>query len=316
MMVCEITWNGLELNEWNDLFSSIRRSNVLQSYDYARAICPMNHQRGAWGIIKIDGQRAGMVQMLEARFCGRLFHAFVIDRGPLWFEGYGGEDHFKAFLDEINRQFPKRIGRKRRIIPEIKDSPRVREVLSAAGFTSAHQETHKTIWMDLRADDETLLAGMKKNWRGALNKALASDLQIEFYDDTSHFGWLAKQYAQDRLEKGYNGPSIGLLQNLGKIMIPQKRFMIGRAVIGGEAVAGILILVHGQSATYQIGFNGPRGRGVNAHHALLWKACGALRNKGIYSFDLGGINDTDAKTVQQFKTGMGGEIFHAPGVFI
>jgi hypothetical protein len=113
-MQCTIEWNGMDLATWSGYFNPLRRSTLLQCYDYARAVAPIYGQRPRWGLIRIDGKEAGIVQMMEAKFMG--LHAFTIDRGPLWFVGFGGVAHIRIVFDELNRQFPRRFGRRRRVI--------------------------------------------------------------------------------------------------------------------------------------------------------------------------------------------------------
>ena len=97
-MICDIKWNSLSVQDWQEHFNKIIRPNVLQSYEYAMAICPLQNQSARWGLIYIDNQEAGLVQIQEAGILGNIFHALIIDRGPLWFETFGAPEHFKAFL--------------------------------------------------------------------------------------------------------------------------------------------------------------------------------------------------------------------------
>ena len=82
-MDCVFDWNINNIDEWQDRYASIRRANLLQSYDYARATCIANSQQARWGIISIDGKEAGMFQILEAGILGNLFHATFHTRGLL-----------------------------------------------------------------------------------------------------------------------------------------------------------------------------------------------------------------------------------------
>ena len=65
----------------------------MQDYHYAKALAPLYGQRPRWGIIEIDGTPAGMFQMMEVSMLWGAVHALMLDRGPLWFDGCGGEDH-------------------------------------------------------------------------------------------------------------------------------------------------------------------------------------------------------------------------------
>lgn len=312
---CTIQWNSLSPAEWEERFSKIPRSNLLQSYDYARAICPKRNMRGRWGLIKLNGVEAGLVQILEAGFLRHVFHALIIDRGPLWFEGYGSEGDFMAFMHALTKTYPKRIGRSYRIIPEMQNNDAVRVQLQKLGFREKSPIPYQTIWLDLRRSLDSLKANLKKSWRNQLSRAEKSDINVSWHTDSAALKSLLKNYAIDRAAKGYNGASVDIIVTLAKTMLPAGKMMIGHAVKDGKEIASILILLHGRSATYQIGWTSDQGRDLGAQNLLLWKAMDAMKTKGILDFDLGGINDDGAKGVKYFKDAMGGEPVTLGGLF-
>lgn len=308
-MDCEIQWNILGLAAWETRFSQIRRANLLQSYSYALAACVVNHQQARWGLIKIDGAEAGLVQVLEAKALGGLMHALIIDRGPLWFEGFGNAEHLQAFATEINRQFPKHLGRARRFIPEAQG------VQDLPGFKKTTAMPYKTIWLDLTKSEEHLRRGLRKNWRGSLKKAEAANLDIEWDERGLTLPSLIDGYTRDKKTKGYDGPSVKILMELAKNFVPQKKLLIGRALTNDKLCASILILCHGTSATYQIGWSNDTGRKLAAHHFLLWQALLKLKQNNIQDFDLGGVNDETAQGIKTFKEGMGGTLVTLSGLY-
>lgn len=312
---CTITWNTLSPQEWEDKFALITRSNLLQSYDYARAICPLRRMRARWGLIIVDGQEAGLVQMLEAGFMRGLVQAFIIDRGPLWFDGYGSSEHFDAFLRALIKDFPRRIGRRYRFIAEYQDNQHVRMLMQQAGFKLVTASPYETIWLDLTQATETLHQALRKNWRNMLSRAQRSGLEVYWHEDNKALHTLLKHYAADKMEKGYSGASIKTIVALAAIMLPRKKMLIGTAYKDGNEVASVLLLLHGQSATYQIGWASKAGRECGAQNLLLWDALAQLKQKGIRDLDLGGINEDSAKGVKAFKDGMGGRTVTLSGIY-
>ena len=144
---CTIEWNVLSLPDWQKRFKTIKHSNILQSYNYARAARKSHRQSARWGLIKIDGVEAGLVQILEAKFLFGAFHGLILDRGPLWFEGFGGAAHIAAFFDAFNQSFPPRFGRKRRIIPEMAHGMAVEKILQQCGLSRVEAQTsYETLW--------------------------------------------------------------------------------------------------------------------------------------------------------------------------
>jgi lipid II:glycine glycyltransferase (peptidoglycan interpeptide bridge formation enzyme) len=305
-MKCTIEWNNLSPAEWNERFLKVTRSNLLQSYAYARAACVVHHQKARFGLIKIDGQDAGLVQILEAGIFKNIIHAVILDRGPLWFDGYGSADHIDAFFKIFDQMFPKRIGRRRRIIPETSRPP-------AGNYALLSDEKYETIWIDLAREANDLRADLDKKWRNSLAKGERSNLTIEWDTKGQYIDWILMHHLVHRAEKNYGGASSKLLRAMAKTFGASGDMMIGRALINGEAVAGILLFCHGNAATYQIGWNGELGREKNAHHVLLWNAILELQKRGLKAFDLGGVNEGDAKHVKKFKIGMGGDLVHLSG---
>lgn len=317
LMQCEIIWNNLTLDQWHEKFCQIRQSNVLQSYAYGMACHKVNYQKPKWGLIQINGVDAGLVQILEAGFLFNLFHGVILDRGPLWFDGFGGVAHISAFYKEFDHQFPKRWGRKRRMIPEIEMGQTALKILNQCGLELVNTtDNYQTLWWNLESSEEESLAQLKSNWRGHLRQALNFNLEIE-WDDTGKFlPWLIQIYEEDKQNKDYSGVSPQLLNNLALFSTNKDPMIIGKARIKRRDIAAILIICHGQSATYQIGWNSQEGRKYNAHHFLLWRAKFMLHSRGIKDLDLGGINnDEAAQGIKKFKEGTGAKISILAGHF-
>ena len=100
-------------------------------------------------------------------------------------------------------------------------------------------------------------------------------------------------------------PSGTWIRHLRKF-VPDTDFLVLDAVLDGAPVAGTICIRHGNSATYQVGWNGSDGRRCHAHNLLLWQSALRLRDSGCTWLDLGGVNDQDAAGIARFKSGMGG----------
>lgn len=312
---CEIEWNILLPDEWRHAFASLSRSNCLQSYAYAKAICPLHRQSARWGVIMMDGVRAGLVQILEAKALGGLLHALMLDRGPLWFDGYGNDAHFAAFLQALRKNFPKRWGRKIRFIPEVIESAHVSSLLEQNGFTKMDGSAYQTLWLNLEPSEETLQQSMRKNWRNMLSKAGRENIEIEWDDTGKNFPWLAKTYLLDKAQKDYDGLSAETLKSLAQNFAAEKSLLIARAIKDGKPCGAALFFLHGRAATYQIGWTSDGGRRIGAQNLLLWESILRLKKNGYTDLDLGGGNDAAAKNVQKFKEGLGGSLLVLPGLY-
>lgn len=313
---CQIVWDSLSRAEWSERFCAIPRSNLLQSPDYGDCMARLNQQNIRRGIVYIDGQEAGLIQILEAGLFRNVVHAVLIDRAPLWFEGFRKSDHFESFLECLRLEFPARVGRKIRFIPEVSKSPEILDLMKRYGFSQKAASSYQTFWLDLGRDLKDLRGGMYPSWRNKLNRAERHEIETVFDDGEFWLPWLLKEYVQDRIQRRYKGVSLRSLNALTSQFLRGQNMLVGTALLDGAPIAAILIFIHGSSATYQIGYTTKRGREVCAHHLLLWRACSALKEKKVYDFDLGGVNDADAKGVKTFKEAMGGQMVETAGLFV
>ncbi len=143
------------------------------------------------------------------------------------------------------------------------------------------------------------------------------------------FTALLGEHAQHRLEEGFGGPDArfyAAYAEAAKASRPQG------ALAGEDAllfwahagthqgrvrpIAGILVLRHGQAATYAMGWSNEAGRLVKAHYRLLWQAVLSLRELGVTDFDLGGVDTQRGAGVARFKLGLNGTVFTLAGSYL
>lgn len=305
MTHCDITWMpAMTYEKWDGLLKKCPRATLLQSFPYALAMRACKQQGTRHGLVTIDGTEAGIVQMHEVSLFNRLIHGLSIDRGPLWFEGYGKEKHIQAFATRLDREFPLRLFRKRRFMPEF--SEKKRNLYLNSWKINNNIPKYKTIIVDLSGNIDEIRMNLRQKWRNTLNKSEKSRISIVFDENLDSFGVLLRRYLKDRLEKRYAGASAKFLTSLVQYSAMYNDCLLLNATEDNEIVASVLILVHGAGATYQVGWISPYGRNLGAHHLLLWHAIKILKMRGVTYFDLGGYNDK-TPGITQFKEGLGGQ---------
>lgn len=313
--VCEIRWDELSECAYHAHYAKISRANLLQSLDYVRVMARLNHQTVHRGLITIDGVEAGVFQTLEAGILKNTIHGVILDGGPLWFDGYGSQSDYSAFIEMFTRRYPKRFGRRIRVLPNTPHNGFVKDCMQGYGFKATEARSYQTLWVDTRPDMERLRVNLNGKWRGHLRKAEKTGLEVIWSDEGKYFSWLMKNYMQDRKIKGYDGASPKTMIALAEEFSRGKNMLIGTALLDGHPIASILMFIHGQAATYQIGYSSDKGRECAAHHLLLWRALGQLKERRVHDFDLGGVNDESAKGVKTFKEGLGGDLVETAGVY-
>lgn len=306
-MICKVIWDSLTAAEWESRITKIKHFPLLQSMPYAQAMRKAHQQSTRFGLILINGEEAGLCAFQEVGLFRKAIHAISCDLGPVWFDGFGAAEHLRCFLSEINKQLPRRFGRRRRIIPFLQDKAAHEQIMTETGWHHvAKSKKYQTIWIDLTLPLKTLRENFKRNWRNKLNKSEKRDLILDVDENGKSLSFLLQNYMKDRLKKRYAGPSPKIIAAIAEYTLPTQECLVLNALSSGEIIASLLIFCHGKSATYQIGWSGATGRDNNAHYFLLWHALRILQERGITAFDLGGVNDEGAKNVKIFKSGMGG----------
>lgn len=310
-MRCTIDWS-LTTDAWDEIFAVAPRPSLLQSRPYGEAVTPRMGQRIRRGLARIDGAPIALIQLQEAALLGRAIHAVILDRGPVWLESIEAPLHARAVFETLASEFPARLGRRRRVIPEVTIHD-AHTVFDGLALKEREAPGYQTIWVNLRPDEPRLRARLKPKWRNMLAKSEAAGLTVEWDWSRRLLSPFLAYYASDQLAKGYPGPDPATIRAMAERFADKTA--IAMAWDGDLPAAGILLFLHGRSATWQTGFVTETGRRAAANQLLLWQAMLTLKDHGIQWFDLGGINAEDAIGVMRFKQGLGGTDVTLAGPF-
>lgn len=145
---------------------------------------------------------------------------------------------------------------------------------------------------------------MLGKWRNALRKAERSPIKTThkpFHPNRDR--WLfAADAAQQRAKKFRTMPHI-IVQNW-----PSRDTILSIATHKGDVIAAMLFLIHGSTATYQIGWANAKGRDFCAHQRLLTEASVHLKSRAVQRLDLGTIDTVNTPGLARFKIGAGATV--------
>ncbi|MCB1311781.1 MAG: GNAT family N-acetyltransferase [Sedimentitalea sp.] len=158
--------------------------------------------------------------------------------------------------------------------------------------------------IDLTAPEPVRRAALHQKWRNRLARAEdQGGLQVTVAPFSPAGHWLLAADRAQRRQRGYRGWPEAL--TLAYVRENPGQAMMFGALEGGAPVAGMLILRHGDGATYHIGHTTERGRQLSAHTLLLWRATCWLAETGTRRLDLGLIDTESAPGLARFKLGSG-----------
>jgi hypothetical protein len=175
-----------------------------------------------------------------------------------------------------------------------------------------------TVMLDISLPMSDIRAQLEGRWRTSLVGAEASEMKVHRVGtNEGQYRWLLDTEKQQRVDKQLEGLPIPFFDMyVQSRKQPAKNILTLRSDLGRDRIAAMMFLIHGEAATYQVGWTSDQGRELNAHHLILWRAIEELRERGIRVLDLGGVNTIRSAGVARFKMRTGGKILTLAGTYI
>ncbi|HAU3948658.1 TPA: GNAT family N-acetyltransferase [Legionella pneumophila] len=304
--------NNLSKEEWDKLMLSIENANLEQSWDYAEALSKIG-----WGIerylIYYNETIIGFFQIFKKRY---FFLRYIrLERGPLFLDDSYKVNHAIPILIKIRARWNFWKAHLLLIKPELPFQTVYYDSLCSMGFRLATKSRWESSKVNLLQNEEKLLQNMKANWRNSLKRSM-KHLELKKTTQRADLDWLLDQYEKFKIQKKIIGVARELIEVLYEQMIGSGTIHILIAKYKDVPASGIIIVTHGKSCSYLLGWNGEIGRKFNAHNFLLWYAINEAKLRGEILFDLGGIlSDKRYKQLSEFKSGLNGKKYALVGTF-
>lgn len=263
--------------------------------------------RYAW---QVDGEDRAFISLTA--FSGRGFRYLWAKEGPVWTEEPTAryEERFQsdlmAALKKDRRYAFVRLHAHHR-------SSRLHELLQSIPFD-------RTVILDLSLSSEDLLASMKKRGRRDVRKSLRNE-DLVASEETARaeqvFDELYDLLKETGDRDGFGiAPKSSYLRMLSSLGPEHARLFTVRA--HGEPYCWGIVTVNGPRATYYYAASSAAGRKAGAPDLLVWHMTETLRDAGVTTFDLMGIDSERAPQlagVRGFKTKFSEKIAEVPGAW-
>lgn len=304
-----VHWNGHELAQW-DAVHQAAAGALQQAWDYGSTLkllgVPVLRAR-----VLDQGQQVAQVQFIVRKW-GRFGAVALCTRGPIWSKPLTPEAESEVYK-ALKKTLPLKGIRFMAVTPEVPEGQvhglhPMRRIMSGMS----------TVMLDISRPVTELRAQFEGRWRSSLVSAEASDLTVHRVGtNEGQYRWLLDHEAQQRVDKHLEGlpiPFFDLYVQSRKQ--PAKNILTLRSDLGRDRLAAMMFLIHGDAATYQVGWTSDQGRDLHAHHLILWHAIQELQSKGIRVLDLGGVNTVRSAGVARFKMRTGGQVLTLAGTYI
>ena len=266
----------------------------------------------------LDGDTVlGSALVMHRKILG-VFRANTLFRGPLWHRDDLSQEKKLSCIKALCCAFSPWRWNFLAVMPEETASTGMDAHYKTAGLRKI-MTGFSTAWIDLRPEPAVLRASLKGKWRNQLVKAEKEKLEISIGGRKPHqYGWLLEKESEQRSRRRYQATPLGLVPAFLAAATPKSgcSALSVSALKDRKKVAGALFLLHGNSATYHIGWAGEDGRALNAQNRVLWEGMLALKDAGIRFLDLGGLNTAELAGIARFKLGTGATPITLAGTFI
>lgn len=283
----ELIWDDTTVGGWKELLQKAPRSNLLQTWAYAKTNLMLYRLWPKFGVFYRQGKPVAMAMVSTRRFMG--IEVVRIHRAPVWLVKTPSPELVSAVLAKLRAAYPQKWSRRLSFMPELPNTPKSVELLEKAGFTPRKAESYRSSVVDLTPT----LADIKKSFSSSFRKSLKAAEKLDFtiIVDPSKLAVkdLILGYLRDRAKRRYRGPSAKFLRTLHKNCRPHEWLLL-EAWHEDQLIAAQLFVLHGNGATYQLGWTTERGRNACAHHAMMFEAITRLKQAGVQSLDLGGLS--------------------------
>lgn len=205
-----------------------------------------------------------------------------------------------------------------RVRPQLLNDDGVRKTLSANGYRKAQMYLHAehTSILDVTPDDETLLAGMRKQTRYEVRRADKQGVVVSCTSDNAAMKEFSAVQAETARRQGFIPRPESFLQ--AEVNAFGDKARIYRAEKDGVLLGLALVIFYGKEAIYHEAASTPEGRNQPGAYAIQWQVIRDAREAGLSRYNFWGIADSDDPKhrhagVTTFKRGFGGEdVTYAP----
>jgi lipid II:glycine glycyltransferase (peptidoglycan interpeptide bridge formation enzyme) len=233
--------------------------------------------------------------------------------GPLWRRA-GHADHVEHFRQVIRALKNEYVSRRKvvlRLNPRlfVEEHQECSAILADEGFLRLPgNAAERSLTIDLSPSLEDLRAGFDKKWRNCLSKAERGGLTVVRGTDFELFKEFRSIYLEMLHRKRFT-PSADI-EGHGRIqaMLPENLKM-GIVVVRkqGVACAGAIYSALGDTAVYLFGATNESGLRTAGAYLVQWELLKVLKERGMRSYDLHGINVELNPGTYRFKKGLAGK---------
>lgn len=302
---------------WNEFLAESPTGHVLQSWEWGEL-----KARSGWEPVRLalheHGKIRAAAQVLIRTLPYGVGRLAYVPRGPAL--DYTHESLLRDMLDALRRLATERRVMSLKIEPDVREEEGLGARLEALGLRPASPvQMRSTIWVDLTASEEEMLARQKQKTRYNIRLAARKGVTVRHGSADEIDRWYAL-YAATSARDVFTIHSLDYYRDVMSILGPRDTASLLLAEHNGDLLAGIIVFSFGHTAQYMYGASSNEKRNLMAPYLVQWEGMRWAKARGAHTYDLWGIpdvleEDEDLWGVYRHKRGYGGEIVRYVGAF-
>jgi lipid II:glycine glycyltransferase (peptidoglycan interpeptide bridge formation enzyme) len=303
--------------QWNTFLWTHPQGHLLQSYDWSElheSLGSTVHRLGAFKNDHLVGTMMLSISHLPIPILGKYSTWLYCTRGPALLNN--DIAIFKALLSQVHRIAASIHAVVLKIEPNILADDALdkwQEVYSTCGFQVNPIAIHgRRSWvLDIRPDEEQLLAGCSKTWRRYIRQGERQGLEIREAQTDEDFDEFYRLLVLTSQRDNFFIHSKEYHREMYQRYARQGNSVIFLASYQGKLVAARMVIRFGDTCIYMYGASDTEDRSVPNTHLVQYRCIQWAKAQGCSTFDFRVIPDnldenTEMYGVYYYKKGFGG----------
>jgi peptidoglycan pentaglycine glycine transferase (the first glycine) len=303
--------------EWNAFVSQSRFGHVLQSWEWGEL-----KARGGWKPLRLALHQNGAIlaaaQVLVRSLPYGVARLAYVPRGPAL--DYGNVELLDEMLHALHMLAGEQGVMSLKVEPDVTQPSELPGILESRGLRPGSPvQMRSTIWVDLTASEEEMLARQKQKTRYNIRLAAKKGVVVRRAAPEEIRHWYA-MYSTTAERDTFTIHSRQYYEDVMAVLGPGGLATLLLAEHQGDLLAGIIVFGFGHTAQYMYGASTNQKRNLMAPYLLQWEGMRWAKSRGATVYDMWGIPDVLSEDeslwgVYRHKRGYGGDIVKYIGAF-
>ena len=309
--------------DWERFVQQHPRAHVLQLPAWGALKAAWGWQVVRVGLTPLQGDGLVAGAQLLLRPLGRVGKLAYLPMGPL----LSAEDQWAALWPALHRRAARRRAFMLKWEPGHVAPPTAQQLADWRFRSSDHCiQPRRSILLDLRQDEDAILARMNQGTRRKIRLAFKRGVQCRLGNQADLPAY-TRLMSETGARQAFGVHEPDYYRQAFELFVPQGNAALWLAEHEGRLLAGVMVFRAGSQAWYLYGASSTQSRQLMASYAAQWAAIRWARQQGCLSYDLWGVPDAERITLEAgfetrrdglwgvygFKRGWGGELSRSVG---